>query len=367
MEVDVLPQHLSKATTLLARVAPTGSTLPILANLLLKTKQGRLAVTASDLELCATIYVGAQVHKDGAVTLPAKTLAKMLPKLPDDKLSITAKERSAVLQQDGRSLTLEGWTAEDFPPAPKHGDTTGTVDAEEFLSTLAKVSFCADIGGSRDATKAVHMKAEGDQLTLTATDGYRLASFRLPYTGKPFTTLAPINAITKAAKLIAAVIKGRPGEDLTISETEKALHISCRNLDLSISPVAGEFPDYKQLIPDSHEARLTVIREDLMRELAVCRTLVEHASGIVRLIRQGDKLLVSARADEEGTYEALLDVKAEGQTDTKIAFNECYVADALGAMTEDTVTIDLIDHAHPGVLYDSEAGSYVLMPMSVRW
>ncbi len=364
MEVDVLPENLSKAATLLARVTPGRTSLPILADLLLETRQGRLAVTATDLELCATIHVGAQVHTEGAITLPAKTLAKIAAKLPDDKLRIHANTRTATLDQNGRSITLEGNDAADFPPVPKHGGEAGRVETGDFLEALASVAFCASSDDDRPALHAVYIEAEGDQLTLTATDGFRLASFHLNYQGKPFTSLAPINSLTKFAKLLKAT---HTFDDLRISPTDKALHLEHGNLEATIQPVLATFPDYTQIVPDHHNARLTLVRTALMRELALCLTLISNSSRIVRLQPNGDKLSLSGRSEGDGTYEATLDLKAEGQADIKGAYNAQQLHDVLTAMTQDTVTIDLIDEAHPAVLYDCEAGTYVLMPMTVKW
>ena len=364
MEVDVLQENLAKAVTLLSRATPPRSSLPILGDLLLATDKGRLAISASDLELYATIHVGAQVKTEGAVTLPAKMMAKMVTKLPNERLTIDANERHATISQEGRTLSLEGNSAEDFPPPPKHGDIIGTLDPKLFLSTLARVSFCAGNDDARPAIQGIHLKAEGDQLTMTATDGFHLASFHMDYEGKPFTTLIPAYSFAKFTKLLKALMKD--SDELHVAESEHSLHLEHGNLSVTMQPIKATFPDYTQLIPDGYDSRIRVLREALLSELGVCMALVKDGTGIIRLQHDGDELSVSAKTMGEGSYEATIPATIEGAT-TRIAFNGTYLTNILSAMTEEIVTIDLKGPSRPGLIHDSEAGVYVVMPMTVEW
>lgn len=362
MEVDVLQENLAKATTLLSRATPSRSSLSILADLLLATHEGRLAITATDLELNATVYVGAQIKTEGAVTLPAKMLAKMVSHLPDERLTIKGKERNAIISQDGRSLTLEGNSAEDFPPPPKHGDIIGTLDPAAFLDTLARVSFCAATDDSRPVIQGVYIEAITDQLTMTATDGYRLATFHMPYTGEPFTVLIPAYSLSKYIKLLKALIIDH--DELHIAATEYALHLVHGVLDATMTATQGTFPDYSQIIPDGYDTRITVPRDALLTELGVCMALVKGTKEIIRLQTQDEALSVSTHAEPEGTYEATIPAVIEGPA-ARIGFNGSYLTSILGAMSEDAVTFDLNGPSKAGLLHDSKAGSYVLMPMTL--
>ncbi len=364
MEVDVLQENLAKATTLLSRTTPKCSQLPILEHLFIETDKGRLAISASDLELYATIHIGAQVKQEGAITLPAKMLATMVSKLPNERTTLSVKEKTATITQDSRELSIQGYDADDFPPPPKHGEITGTLNAEDFLATLARVSFCAATDERRPAIQGIHMKAEGDQLTLTATDGFRLANFRMAYNGKPFTTIIPGSSLAKFVKLLKAMLDDR--DDLHVAETELSLHLVHDNLSVTMQPIQGTFPDCTTLIPDSYESRITVARDDLLAELGICMALVKGSREIIRLTAAGSELAMSAKAEEEGVYQAKLAAKLEGEP-TKIAFNGTLLTGILHAMTEDIVTLDLGGPSKPGVLHDSDAGIYVLMPMVVTW
>ncbi len=364
MEVDILQENLAKAATLLSRTTPKRSSLPILEHLFIETDKGRLAISASDLELYATIHIGAQVKTEGALTLPAKMLATMVSKLPPERTTLSVKEKTATIAQDGRELSIQGQDAEDFPPPPKHGEITGALHAEDFLSTLARVSLCAATDGVRPVIQGIHMKAEGDQLTLTATDGFRLANFRMAYDGKPFTTIIPGYSLAKFVKLLKAMLNDR--DELHVAETELSLHLVHDNLSVTMQPIRGTFPDCTAIIPDSYESRVSMLRDELLSELSICMALVNDHKRIVRLTASGSELIVSAKAEEEGVYQATLTSTLEGQP-TKIAFDGKLLTDILHAMTEDIVTLDLNGPSKPGVLHDSDAGCYVLMAMVVAW
>lgn len=375
MDAKVLPERLTKAAALLSRIAPQRSALPICANLLLQTDNGWLSLTATDLELDATIRVGAQVQKDGAVCLPAKQLAKLSAKLTDDATTIHADgtHRHATLTQEGRTLTLYGLDPDDFPPTltvPPPSETEDVLDYLDLRRALDRVAVCAAKDDSRPALSGVLIvgDSKAGTLTLTATDGFGLASWQLRYDGGDLQTLVPAGALAKALKLHGT----EQDRDLGIAVTNTNLHLCGGTIDTAIHAINATFPRYQDFVPASHETSVTVLKDDLLREADMASTICSHTTKpIIRLAQsQHGRLVASCKSEEEADYEANIEIaEREGDDTNRIALNARQLHNMLTRLDGPGVTLEWQTPDRALVLRDTgdTDGLYVLMPMAVQW
>ena len=365
MKVTILADHLLKAVKETERIAPKGSTIPILANLLIATKEGRLTVTASDLTQAVTVYVGAQVHEEGSCTIPATLLKRMLTKIKGERIELAGDKNGATMDIDGRTVKLDGHDPEDYPAVPDTFEHHGEVDGPLFAARLSRVSVCILGDGTRPALEGVHMVSDGDTLTLEATDGYKLARFTMPYTGDAIDCIVPGAAVTTLIRLIGegpVAVNFSTGSSITQSNR---IRFRLLHHDVVSTPINGTFPDVAQIIPDEWDRTVTVQPSDLLRELDAAITIANEASGIVRLITGEGILTLSAKAEAVGEYSADVDARIEGKPG-RIAVGGNFLR-TIVQMFDGPVGLRWTDTGSPIRLSENDDGLYVLMPMTAKW
>jgi DNA polymerase-3 subunit beta len=358
MQAKVLKENLQRAVTELARIAPARSSLPICADVLLATEDGRLTATATDLERTVKAYLGAQVEQEGSITVPARTLQKMLKRLPDEAMTIIASGTSTTFEMHKRSFTLEGQKAEDFPPMRAEFDKRGEVGGAELKDRLKRTAFCTRQDDARPTLRTVNMVAADGTLTLAAADGFRLAQFTMPYKGDAFKANVPL-------PLAATLIRLLPDDVIGIDIGEASIRLSFGLYDVSGQLVQGSFPVLDSLIPDSYDHAVTVKRDELKSEAETAMVLAAESANILRLLTGPDTLTVQGRSEGSGAYEGAVAACVEGK-EGKTALNGRYLVEILSHMESGPV---LIDWRPSRVirLQQSADGFYLVMPMAVQW
>ncbi len=361
MDVKVLKGNLAEATAELTRTAPKRSTLPITSNILLATKDGRLTATATDLEVAVTAYIGAQVVTEGQSTVPAVTLAKMLARIKaDEALTITAKGEKTTFSMDGRTFSLDGAKAEDFPPTPSTFDKRGEVEGGELKDRLKRVVICAAVDDSRIVLHGVNMQAKDGTLTLAAADGFTLATFTMPYKGDDFEANVPLS-------VVAALIRLLPKDDVVGVEVgASTIRFALKAYDVTSTLIQATFPNYRQLIPEDYQHAVTVDRDALLSEVETAMVLASDGSGIIRYYVMDGVLRIFAKAEEIGDFEADIPAAVEGEGG-KIALHGRFVLNILGRMVAGPVRMQWQAYDRPARIEQGTDGLYVVMPMMVNW
>src|SRR3990167_7214527 len=179
MKVSCLQENLNRGLGIVARAVAARTTLPITNNVLLATEDSRLRLTATNLEIGISCWVGAQVEKEGAITVPARLLSEFVNSLPKEKVNLSLSEKNILGLTCGRlKARMSGVDAEEFPPYPKMGDGLPVrIDAKALRRGLTYVTFAALADNIRPVLSGVNVRFEGDTLTLAGADGYRLAAY----------------------------------------------------------------------------------------------------------------------------------------------------------------------------------------------
>ncbi|TMD57908.1 MAG: DNA polymerase III subunit beta, partial [Chloroflexi bacterium] len=177
MKVSLLQENLARGLQTVARGVATRSTLPILANVLLRTDDGRLKLTTTNLEIGVNAWIGAKIEDEGGITVPAKLFADFVNSLPPGQvdLSLNVRTKTLHVQSAAYEANIKGIDAEEFPPIPTIPDKPTTRVAQSVLRQMInEVAFVAATDDSRPVLTGVLTRFEGDELTLVAADPYRL-------------------------------------------------------------------------------------------------------------------------------------------------------------------------------------------------
>jgi DNA polymerase III subunit beta len=378
MKLSCLQENLSKGLNIVGRAVATRTTLPITQNVLIKTDQSRLKLAATNLEMAVSSWIGAKVEEEGEITVPAKLLTEFVSTLPNDKIDITLLPKSKTLELKCARFEarISGVDARDFPPIPtvEDGIQTG-VSVEALHQAVRQVVFAAASEESRPVLTGVDALFDGNQLTLAAADGFRLAVYKLTLdtpVNEKVEVIIPSRTLSELDRLM---VDSKDSVTIQVNPRKSQVLFRLNNIELVSQLVQGNFPQYNQLIPQTTGSKATIDVAPFLRAVKTASIFARDSSGIVRLmvVPSGSelnpgKLVISARAEEVGDNVGEIDAAIEG-TEAKIAFNGKYLLDVLSVLPQEKVTLETSSSSSPGVLRPVGADNYVhvVMPMFVQW
>jgi len=377
MKLSCLQENLARGLGIVGRAVATRSTLPITGHVLIASDGGRLKLSATNLEIALTCWIGAQIEEEGAITIPARLLTDFINSLPPERIDMTLPARSRQLRLvcARNEATIGGMDADDFPPIPRvEGGEGFALDPKVLRKAITQVAFAAATDDSRPVLTGVHTLMEDTELTLAAADGFRLSVHRLPLgqsVAERTEVIVPARALAEVNRLLAD--EEEPVQMMLNANRTQVL-FRLKNVEMVAQLIQGTFPNYSQLIPSGHTSKATVSVADFLRETRIASIFARDGSGIVRLVMTpGEeltpgKMAISARAEEIGDNLGEIDAVIEGE-EAKIAFNGKYLQDVLAVLEEGQVALETTNPSSPGVLRPVGVENYVhvVMPMFVQW
>ena len=379
MKLSCLQENLSKGLAVVSRAVATRSTLPVTQNVLISTDQSRLKLSATNLEIAITTWIGASIEDEGAITLPARILTEFVNTLEGDKIDFSLPEGNGILNiSSGRSkATINGIDAEEFPPIPTVLDgIRAVVNAGVLKKAISRVAFAAATEESRPVLTGVELKIEGNDFSLAAADGFRLAVQKDKLTEAidgNIEVIIPARTMNELNRLVSD-----DSEEIEVVMTPTRGQILFRSGDIEIVSqlLQGNFPNYQQLLPEEHSTSSIFDTNALQRAVRSASIFARDGSNIVRMqlvppTEEDDngKALISARSEEVGDNEDVVDAESLEGEESKIAFNSRYLMDVLAVLDKGNVVLETTTASSPGVFKPVEEDGYthVVMPMFVQW
>jgi DNA polymerase-3 subunit beta len=369
VKLSVMQENLARGLSVVSRAVSSRSTLPVLANVLLKTEDAGLKLTATNLEIGIPYWVPGKIESDGATTVPARLLTDLVNSLPaGDRVDLDLQAGDTLHLKSGRFETnIKGIDADEFPAIQAAGERPTTRIAQNVLRrALAEVTFAAASDEARPILTGVLARFEGDQLTLAAADNYRIAVRTIPVLDAvPETSVViPARALNELARVLADV--DEPVEVVLAGGRNQVL-FHLEGVDLVSRLIDGQFPNYQQVLPQTHSTRAVFDREELLRAVRPAALIAHESANIVKLQVGGDGdagITVSANA-EVGDHVGAVEATVEGDG-TTIAFNARYLADVLTNVDVDQFALELNGPLSPGVFKPVGDDRYVHVVMPVR-
>jgi DNA polymerase-3 subunit beta len=377
MKLSCLQENLDRGLNVVGRAVAVRTTLPITNNVLLATDKSRLKLSATNLEMAISCWIGAKVEEEGAITVPARLLSEFISSLPTEKVDIVLSPQTKTLGLKCARFEarISGVDAKDFPPVPKvEGGIATKVEVEAFKQAIAQVAFAAATEESRPVLTGVDAEFDGDTLTLAAADGFRLAVYKLPLAQAVTQKTEVIIPARTLAELNRLMADQEEAVEITVNPEKGQALFKLKDIELVSQLIQGSFPNYSQLIPKKYSTKAVISVADFLRATKTASIFARDGSGIVRLVvapgaeMKPGKVTVSARSEEIGDDVGEIDAMVEGD-EAKIAFNGKYLTDVLGVLNEAQVALETTNPSSPGVLKPVGVDNYihVVMPMFVQW
>jgi len=376
MKVTVLQTNLAHGLGIVSRAVSPRTTLPVLANILVATDEGRLRLSATNLEMGITCWIGAKIEEEGSTTVPARTFADLVNTLPGEQVALTLDPTTQVLNvRSGTSTNdLKCIDAQEFPPLPVP-DMEGAlqINVVDFKEMIQQVVFAASVDEARPVLMGVLVKVNGDQITLAAADGFRLsvrtATLSSPF-AKPVSAIIPARALAELARIAS---DGDQMIQMVFPKERGQVVFRLKDIELSSQLIDGTFPDYEQIIPRGYKSRTLVSTASLLKACKQAEIFAREGSNVARLnIKAGSSEMepseveISAQSEETGSNETIVEATVDG-IGLLIAFNVKFLREVLEVIKTPNVAIETTAPNAPGVIrpVGDDSFLHVIMPMHI--
>ena len=344
-------------------VVSSRTTLPILSNVLLVARDGRLQFTTTDLDVGITGSVEAQIEKEGATTLPAKRLVSIVRELPASEVEVSVDSKNHASIRSGPSFfKIIGLGEAEFPPLPDFANAKEFKIPQQVLRDgLRKTAYAISTDETRYVLNGIFTSFRDGKMTLVATDGRRLAMVDadLEFPASHETdVIVPSKAVQELQRLL-----GDTG-DVIVKLSDSQISFTIGDSLLCSKLIEGNYPNYRQVIPGDRNERVVIPREGLLETVRRVSLLSSDKSNSVKLVFSENRIEVTANSPDVGEAQESMDVIYQGPP-MQIAFNPEFLQAPLRNLDSDDVYLDLIDEMSPGVLRIDGTFLYVLMPMRV--
>jgi len=350
----------ASALGVVSRAVSSRGAVQVLGGILLQAEDGRLSLAATDMEISIRSSLEGELEGDASVVVPGRLLTDLVRLLPSETVTLAYEEGEGVLSvtSGSHSSRLNVFSAEDFPRLPPLDVPLQEIDAAALLATIDKVGRAASRDESRPVLTGVLVKFEGEQLIMAATDSYRLAvkETALTASGPDLEAIIPARALQELSRLIGSA------ESVELGVHENHIIFSSGDVWLTSRRIDGQFPNYKQLLPESFEIEIATPRAALL-EVVRRAGLMAQRNAPLRLRFADGELTVSAQTQDVGEATESLPVEYAGE-ELEIGFNPDFLRDGLEAIGTDTVQLKLINRLRPGLLAaPDESFWYLIMPI----
>jgi DNA polymerase-3 subunit beta len=368
MKIDIITKNLLTKLTFINDAISAKSQLPVLLNLLLEAKEGKLTLSSTDLEIGIETTIPATIIEDGGITVPARTFTELISSLTD--ASITLQTANNTLEVTGKRTksVFQTIAREDFPKLyEEKGELIAVMDDEGLRDAFSKVVFSASTDTTRPALSGVLMRREESGFLLVATDGFRLSLHHYK--------LSNTNTKTNVHK--SFIVPARVFRELLSIKDEKReveMYVSANNNQIIFQHgdtilvgrlIEADFPNFEKIIPSDFSLSVSFDREELYSAVKICSIFARDSANIVKFHIQKDHITISSSSPSVG--ENTVDVAAvlTGE-ENEIAFNAKYLLDLFNTLSEEKLVFDMIGPLNPGVFKINGDASFLHLVMPIR-
>ncbi len=360
LKITVSKDELVAKLGVVSRAVSSRGTVQVLSGILLSAEAGILSLAATDMELSLRTTLEARVEGEGAVVIPGKLLVDLARLLPDNEVTLEYRpdEGVAHVACGTASYRLNTYSAEDFPRLPAVDAQLHAIDREALLETIARVARSASRDESRPVLTGILVRFEAGKLVMVATDSYRLSvkETGLDSTAPELEAIIPARALQELSRLAG-------GDTVELGVHENHVVFATGDAWLTTRRIDGQFPNYRQLLPETFEVELTIARAELGDVVRRVSVMAQRNSPLRLRFAEGE-LTVSAQTQDVGEAKESLPVSYTGE-EFVIGFNADFLRDGVESIIGDDVQVKLINPLRPAILVDP-AGDFTYLIMPIR-
>ncbi len=373
MKVSCLQENLARGLGTVVRAVAPRSTLPVLSNVLVASDKGRLRLSATNLEMGISYWIGAKIEEEGATTVPARTFVDLVNTLPNDTvfMELTVRNQTLNVRCGAFNNDIKCIDAHDFPPLPPSELDDGLdLNIQDLRTLINQVTLAASTDDARPVLTGVLVEVEGSEMTFAAADGFRLSVRTATLSSaapEPIHAIIPARTLNELARIIGT---GDDSITMTMPPNRGQVIFRAKDVEVVSQLIEGTFPDYRGIIPANHVTRTVLPTSAFLKACKAADIFAREAAHSARLrVTPGTDLEpgtveVSATSAETGSNETTVDATIEGDP-VEIAFNVRFLVDVLSVIDTPNVALETTGPSAPGVIrpVGQDDFLHVIMPM----
>ena len=361
LKIEVARDELVAKLAIVSRAVSTRGTVQVLSGILLRIEDGTITLAATDMELSLRTTLDAQAEGEGAVVIPGKPFAELARMLPESVATLEYKSEEGTVEivSGSYSSRLHVFNAEDFPRLPAVDAQLHAIDREPLLETIERVAKSASRDESRPVLTGILVRFEAGKLIMVATDSYRLSvkETTLGEAAPELEAIIPARALTELSRLSGS------GDTIDLGVHENHVVFGTGDAWLTTRRIDGQFPNYRQLLPEAFEVELTLPKAELADVVRRASVLALRNSPLRLRLAEGE-LTISAQTQDVGETQETMPAAYSGE-EFLIGFNAEFLRDGIDSIVGDDVKLKLINPLRPAILEDA-AGDFTYLIMPIR-
>jgi DNA polymerase III subunit beta len=374
MKIYSLQENLKQGLALVGHVAGKNVNLPILNNVLIKAEEGKIKLIATNLEIGIISVVRGKIDSEGSFTVNSKIISDCINLLPNKKVGLEQKENYLMVDCDNYQAKANGQSAEDFPLIPEvDRKSYFSAEAEEVKQAISQVIFSASNSETRLELSGVLFVFSGNNLTLTATDSYRLAEKKIQIktnSQEDKKIIVPAKTLQELLRVLSVNLADEVEEksrEIKFYISDNQILFTYGSTELVSRLIEGQYPDYQQIIPATSKTKTTIDRQELTRAVKMASLFSKTGINDVNLDFPSGKnqVVISSVSGQTGENITSLPAKVAGE-DNSIVVNHRYLLEGLGNMDNEMVKIEVIDGNTPCVIRPEQDKNYLYIIMPIK-
>ena len=367
MKLTTKRDQLVSKLSIVSRAVSTRAATQALSGILISSSEGGVALAATDGEMGLRTALEAEVEGTGAILLPGRLLSELARSLGDESVEIELREseRDVEIRSGGSSFHLRVLPSEDFPNLPEPGDEPLKIPAAALAETVDLVAPAASRDDMRPVLTGVLVTAAAGEMTMVATDSYRLAVKRTALEGAIGGELEA-NIPAKALRELGRLVSAGEVDEVAVSLLPNQAVFTAGPILLNTRLIDGQFPNFRQLLPESYEHDVRLPRPEFLEVVRRVSQLAQRNAPLRLSFAQGE-LKVSASTPDVGDAEETMPAAFDGEP-LEIGFNPEFLREGIESVEGDEVVLRLISPLRPGLLQpvDNEDFRYLVMPIRLN-
>lgn len=375
MKISILQENLSKALNHTSKAVSNRPNIPILANILIEAKQGKVKLAGTNLDIGVNTWLGADIVEEGAVTVSAKLLTEFVSTLKSGKLEVYVVDNTLEVKSVDNRAEFNIIPASDFPSIPKvKGEPVLVLNAIGLADAITQTAFATALDDSRPVLTGILLEASERRINLVGVDGFRLSKKTVSLEKGPkeeFKEVVPAKSLVELEKIIRDLCSKDDQVEVFELESKNQLIFKVANVEFTTRVIEGEFPDYTQIMPNSKNTGFEVLKSEVSSAVKVAGIFARNVIGNkvrFKINVEEKELELKANVVDLGNNESKVALSNTFGDSIETAYNVKFVQDMLSAIKGEEIVYETKGITSPGVFKDKEDENFVhiIMPMKLE-
>jgi DNA polymerase III subunit beta len=375
MKISCTQENLNQGLTVVGHIASKNANLPILSNILIRVEDKLLTLSSTNLEIGATIQIRSKVEQEGEFSVDARLLSDYISFLPKERVDIELDEDTLKLICDKQKTKIKGQSSAEFPLIPKiEKNNPYIISSKDLKQAISEVVFAVSNSEARPEISGVYVGFGADGIVLAATDSYRLAEKKIKLIdGKneqEKQIIVPVKTLQEVSRILGVFkedVSLDNVENIEIYISDNQIMFSYNNVDLISRLIEGQYPDYKQIIPESSKTKLKLNTKELIKAIKSSSLFTKSGINDVKLEFKNEtkEVILTSSSSQTGENISKVDVEINGD-DVDMILNYRYLLDGLQNISTENVILETNDSSSPCVVKPDGNKNYIYIVMPIK-